>query len=111
MTGPAEAGPVALITDRACRILIGPVIYPAALLISKRFVQKILVLGFEIVRKTQDLKTIISTDDPNLQLRAIAVPVSIPVANAIGVAFAGNARVEARVTSHPIHRSIGDRVP
>ena len=88
-----------------------PPCYPMIYLFVVRVVEKVLVAPFETVCEAQDLKTIISTDDPNLQLRAIAVPVSIPVANAIGVAFAGNARVEARVTSHPIHRSIGDRVP
>ena len=49
--------------------------------------------------EAQNLKTIIRADDPNLQLRAVAVSLTNPVANAIGVAVAGNARVEAWVTS------------
>src|SRR6266849_1551437 len=76
-----------------------------------RVVKKVLVTALKVICKAKDLKTIVSTDDPNLQLRAIAVPIANPVANAIGVAVAGIAYEEARVTSHPIHRSIGARVP
>jgi len=76
-----------------------------------RVVEKALVQRFECVGEAQNLKTIIRIDDPNLQLRAVAVPVANPVANSIGVTVAGNARVEAWVTGQPIHRSISDRVP
>jgi len=66
---------------------------------------------FEIILKTQDLKTIVSTDDPKLQLRSVAIPFAVPIPIAIGFAVAGIAYEEARVTGHPIHRSIGVRVP
>src|SRR5436309_6377560 len=76
-----------------------------------RVVKKVLVTALKVICKAKDLKTIVSTDDPNLQLRAVAVPLAIPVANPIGVAIAGNARVEAWITRHPIHPSISVRVP
>src|SRR5439155_24910775 len=64
-----------------------------------RVVEKVLVERFECVGEAQDLKTIIRTDDPNLQLRAVAVPMTDPVANAVGVALDRNPREEAWVTS------------
>ena len=64
MRGPAEAGPVALISGHACRFLSAS--YSAALLVSQRVVEKILVSTLKVILKAQDLKAVVSTDDPKL---------------------------------------------
>lgn len=76
-----------------------------------RVVEKILVATFKVIFKAEDLKTIVSTDDPKLELRPIAIPLADPIPIALGLAVAGIAYEEAGVTRYPIHRSIGGRVP
>ena len=97
------------ISDPACRFVI--CFFFAALLVSKRIFEKVLVSFLKLILKAKDLKAIVSTDGPKLELRPVSIPCAGPIPIAIGIAIAGIAYEEAWVTSYTIHRSIGIRVP
>ena len=45
--------------------------------------------ALKLIFEAKDLKTIVSTDDPKLQLRPVAIPFAVPVPIVIGFAVAG----------------------
>jgi hypothetical protein len=90
--------------DRASRLRLA--FY--RLYLFARFLQKVLVEGFQIVCETQHLKTVAITDGPEFQLRPLIL---VPVAILLGLVVPRRTLVEAHVAGDLVHRPIDAGCP